>query len=112
MNEPIINPWIFYIADVCQGLNIILFIAIPCIIATAVVAFCSDEYGVLKRVIVALIAVSLIFILVPGRDTIYKMAIVQQLTPSNIQKAGDSIDAVIDRTIDKIQKLQMNTNPK
>lgn len=84
MNEPIINPWIFYIADVCQGLNIILLIAITCIFAIAVVAFCSDQYDVLKRVIIALITVSLIFILVPGRDTLYKIAIARQLTPANI----------------------------
>ena len=112
MNEPIISPWIFYIADVCQGLNIILLIAITCIFATAVIAFCSDQYDVLKRVIVALITVSLIFILVPGRDTLYKIAIARQLTPANIQKAGDSLDTVIDKAIEKIQKLQMNTNPK
>ena len=112
MNEPIINPWIFYIADVCNGLNIILLIAITCIFTIGVIVVCTEQHDILKPVIISLITASLLFILVPSRDTLYKIAIARQLTPANIQKAGDSIDTVIDKTIEKIQKFQMTTKTK
>lgn len=114
MNEPIISPWLIYLLDVSDAIKCTMFvIAVASGILTLFV-FCVDEEFTqrTKRSVIIFIVCTILAIFVPSERTMYKIIIASYVTPANIQKAGDSIDAVIDRAIEKIQKLQINTNPK
>lgn len=114
MNEPIISPWLIYLLDVSDAIKCTMFVIAIAFGVIALFVFCADgEFTTqTKRATIIFIVATVLAIFVPSERTMYKMIIVSHVTPANIQKAGDSIDAVIDRAIEKIQKLQMNTNPK
>lgn len=102
-SEPIINPWLFYLADVLDGLKFF-----SCALAVAVIMYIvicltgmglkwddNDSDGIvrwyrkLKKSILPAI-VSIVFaIVMPSQDTLYKMAIAQALTPDNVKMAYD-----------------------
>ena len=114
MNEPIISPWLIYLLDVSDAIKWTMFVIAIASGILALFVFCVDEEitSRTKRTVIICIVATILAIFVPSERTMYKMIIASYVTPTNIQKAGDSIDAVIDRAIEKIQKLQMNTNPK
>lgn len=43
-------------------------------------------------------------IIIPARDTFYKMTITNYITPANIDKASDIVDKITDKIIEKINK--------
>lgn len=114
MNEPIISPWLIYLLDVSDAIKCTMFVIAVASGVLGLFVFCVDEEFTTrtKRSIIIFIVATVLAIFVPSERTMYKMIIASYVTPANIQKAGDSIDAVIDRAIEKIQKLQINTNPK
>lgn len=117
MNEPIINPWLIYLLDVSDAIKCTMFLVAAVSAVIALFVLCADKEfnSFTKRVVTIFIVSCTLAIFVPSERVIYKMIIVSHVTPANIQKAGDSLDTVIDKVIEKmqkIQKLQINTNPK
>ena len=116
MNEPIISPWLIYLLDVSDAIKFTMLIVAVVSGVIGLFGLCSREYDLsTKRVVIIFIVSCTLAIFVPSERVIYKMIIVSHVTPANIQKAGDSLDTVIDKAIEKIQKiqkLQINTNPK
>lgn len=114
MNEPIISPWLIYLLDVSNDIKCTMFVVALAFGVLSLFVFCADKEFTTqtKRALIIFIVATVLAIFIPGERTMYKMIIASYVTPANIQKAGDSIDAVIDRAIEKIQKLQINTNPK
>lgn len=117
--EPIIDPKLFYWADICESLNavfiVLLIISIISLIALA--AFfaedydCFDEEGIkfFKRfltITVIALSISLLgVIFVPSRKTIYQMIVFDNITENNIQAGKDDIKELIDYTVDKIEEV-------
>lgn len=102
-SEPIIDPWLLYLADVLDGLK--FFIQVLAFIAIAYSVICFVALGFkwedhdkdridtwckkLKKSILPVIVSITFAIVVPSKDTLYKMAIAQALTPDNVKMAYD-----------------------
>lgn len=114
MNEPLINPWLIYLLDVSDVIKCTMFVIAVASGVLTLFVFCADREMTTqtKRAAIIFIVCTVLAIFVPSERTMYKMIIASYVTPANIQKAGDSIDIVIDKVIEKIQKFQINTNPK
>lgn len=121
MNEPIINPWIFYFIDLSTHITVAsTFLAILSIIL--MVACCviynetydqktKDEanmYG--KNLGVAFIIFLVLSIFIPSRETCYKMLIASNITKENITTTGEAVYEVLDKAVEKIIRIQKGKN--
>ena len=101
-SEPIINPWFLYLADIFDGLKIlswiVLGIACICVIVclAGMAANCDLDdddfkkwYYNLKKAILPTVVSMVFAIIMPSKNTLYKMAIAEALTPDNIKMAYD-----------------------
>lgn len=117
--EPIIDPKLFYWADICESLNgvfiILLIISIVALIILAAffndVGECFDENDskFFKRcltITLILLSISTLgIIFVPSRKTICQMIVFNNITENNIQAGKENIKELIDYTIDKIDEV-------
>lgn len=113
--EPIINPWIFYVIDVVDALNFILPLLVFFSLFPAVLlGVCSmgvydrDEWENclslkwVKNLVICGIVALLFSIIIPSKETMYKMLIAQQVTPNNIEYIHDTVLTDINSIVDKI----------
>lgn len=120
MNEPIINPWIFYAADVIGSINLVInvFVWILCI-ATAIAfsdymsnrnlykeAETIQNRKTFHSLLKIFIVVTILNIMIPSQNTFYKMIATSYVTPANIEIVGDSVDKIADKIVDKINKVK------
>lgn len=129
MNEPIINPWIFYFIGLCRPINIVSAI-LGCVFTfLAMLTYCDsfeknsynftdDELekrnqktrntskimGIIASVFIA------IAILTPTESTCYKMLIASSATKENITTTGKTINEVLDKAVKKIIRIQKGGN--
>jgi len=103
MNEPIINPWIFYIAQVCGDIKDILAVSMCASMAALiflVTKCCFDEKQepVRKMLVPAFIIMALScfgFIFTPSKETAIQMTAAYYVTPANIDAAqGNAVSFV------------------
>lgn len=116
--KPIINPWLFYLVDVignfksaCFALLLIIVIGFG---ATALIEVggASDELELdeakviktLKKMVVASALLMTFDMLIPSKETCYKMMIASQVTEESIQKAEDVIKDSVDYIFEKINE--------
>lgn len=125
MNEPLINPWIFYFMDVGCSLKCVfsvsLLIMTVIMTVTLIIAICeeSDEESEISKrwrwvklsIIICLVG-SLLWCIIPSRDTILSMVIASYVTPKNIETVGDYTDKTIDKVIEKIIKAAKEMEKK
>ena len=115
MNEPIISPWLFYIASFVDAIKFGSgFLDMVLCVASVVGLFIwvnenpSDkEKKGIKNIWKITIVFFLIACLVPSSRTLYQMAIAQQITPANIQAVGEKVDKSVDKIIDKVINYQI-----
>lgn len=107
-SEPIINPWLFYLADVVFALKVVLFVlSIGLVIGSLLYLVAwneNDEFKPdseeniklrktwLKGAKMCLISAIITFIvgmMVPTKKTLYAMAIASALTPDTVQLIYD-----------------------
>lgn len=117
MNDPIISPYVFYLIDVLNSINKILTAAIIVGLGVEFGVFvnwlCGNiEYkkmfSLTKKWIVGMAVILLLAVVIPSKETCYQMIVASQVTPANIQKAGDTID----KSLDKISDFIVNTADK
>ena len=114
---PIINPWLFYLVDtldVLQVMFILVVIALAIVIMFITLRIDDlgwDEKEKMKsarrtRKIVIFFSILLLVAipLIPSKDTCYKMMVASQITDTNIQKAEDVIKDSVDYIFEKIDK--------
>ena len=115
--KPIINPWLFYIVDLLDGLKTLCILAVPVlVIVIGFITVTIDDLGrgeekELKsarrtRKIVILFSIFLLIVIpfIPSKETCYKMMVASQITDSNIQKAEDTIKNSVDYIFEKINE--------
>lgn len=166
MDEPIISPWIFYLAYLAKMSFVILLAAVAVIISIVAAHdyakrnFETQEYSMreldkqvqkythlsksfpsnreywlkaanlredfwvtvdkfeeaaddferikakTRQGIFLAIALIGLWVVIPSEATIYRMVVAQHVTPHNLQVTGETIEAVIDKTVDKIIKAK------
>ena len=115
--KPIINPWMFYIVDLLDGLKTLCILAVPVlVIVIGYLTITIDDLGrgeekELKsarrtRKIVILLSIFLLIVIpfIPSKETCYKMMVASQITDTNIQKAEDVIKNSVDYIFEKINE--------
>ena len=110
----IISPWIFYLIDALSTICTIAFIGALIILFILLACFCvlligdDDEKEqaskYLKVMIRSFVLFILVLVLVPGRETCYKMLISNYVTTDNIDKATEIIQDGVDYIFDKLDE--------
>lgn len=126
--EPIINPIWIYSADIVDELRIIIGIAAGLVITIAVICIVMlivelpgvddvepNNYILFykkwsKKLFIIGFILCIICGSLPSRDTVYKMIVVSQITPNNIEMIGNGVTDVIDYVTDKIEEITGEDN--
>ena len=109
----IINPWIFYLIDVVNGINVVAVIALLFAALAAVVtgvpmmvATIDDSIGkpaafvrAFKVSVRIIVASALIVVMVPNEETILMMQAARLATPENVEAVFESLKAAVDYVI-------------
>lgn len=119
--KPIINPWSIYLIDLfddLKGLFSIALFLLGCVaVSLLIIWFFSSldhkqDYEPivackknLKKSIIWLCVSSLLFTVIPSKDTMYTMIVLDNITMDNIQAIGKTGKDVIDYITDQIDKV-------
>ena len=120
MNEPIISPWIFYVADVVGSINLVINVLMWILCIATAIAFCDymsnrspykeaetiQNRKTFHSLLKILIVVTVLNIMIPSQNTFYKMIATSYVTPANIERIGDNVDKIADKIVDKINKVK------
>ena len=102
MTEPIINPWFIYLADISRSIEAMC--AIFLLVASIVVLFASlerEQFPSFLRMLLIIIP-ALIMVLIPPKETFYKMVVANSVTPEFLLKSGETAEMVATRALDLI----------
>lgn len=111
MNEPIISPYVFYLIDILNSISKILTVAIIAGVSIGLVAVVNwivgdfenkKLFSLTKKWMVGMAVILLLAVVIPSKETCYQMLVASQVTPTNIQKVGDTIDKSLDKIFDFI----------
>ena len=112
--QPIINPWIFYWAEVSEGIKKASAVfAVICVGLTIIILLSNiDNYDedykhrIFKYAIcstAAAVFFLLIYMFVPSEKTIYKMTVARYITEDNVAQGKEEIKELVDYIADKIE---------
>lgn len=113
MNEPIINPWIFYLVGNLENFKLffsdlifyggwlIFLYLFSCFIRSLAYEKIIFSKAVFISLVVIQVLLSGIKSAIPDKETAYTMLVASMVTPHNIQVAGEAADNVITYTGDK-----------
>lgn len=112
--KPIISPWLIHSASRADNLTTFFgMIAGIC----GVIAMCALFAGLtgynepfkfrktISKLIIGCVVMTIITIMTPNTETIYTMAVVNEITPDNIQTIGKTGKDVVDYITDQIDKI-------
>lgn len=121
----IINPWIFYLIDVLNGLKevsvVVIFMTIIMLVCIGIALawlklddslYCDENYAstikalirVLKRLLITVCVATSVFVVTPSEETMYKMLVAQYVTYDNVDKATKTIKDGVDYIFKKLGK--------
>lgn len=119
--KPIISPWWIYLIDLFDNLKGLLGVALFLLGGAAVALliiwfFSSLDYEqneglivackkYLKKSVIWLCVSGLLFTVIPSKDTMYTMIVLDNVTTDNIQAIGKTGKDIIDYITDKIDKI-------
>lgn len=119
--KPIISPWWIYLIDLFDNLKgllgVALFLLGGAAVALLVIWFFSsldyeqDEEHIvackkyLKKSVIWLCVSSLLFTVIPSKDIMYTMIVLDNVTTDNIQAIGKTGKDVVDYITDQIDKV-------
>lgn len=119
--KPIISPWWIYLIDLFDNLkgllSVALFLLGGAAVALLVIWFFSsldyeqDEGPIvackkyLKKSVIWLCVSGLLFTVIPSKDTMYTMIVLDNVTTDNIQAIGKTGKDIIDYITDQIDKV-------
>ena len=112
--KPIISPWLIYFARRADNLTTFLGVIAGICGSIAICTFFAGlaEYNepfkfrkTISKSIIGCVVMTIITIMTPNTETIYTMAVVNEITPDNIQTIGKTGKDVIDYITDQIDKV-------
>ena len=105
----IVNPWIFYLAEICDGLKLVAIFGVLIIFVYMIIRMISyysdgkphwwDKNFKIATIIGLLFLV--LSVTIPSQNTCYKMIIASQVTAENLDKVEDTIERIADYVADK-----------
>ena len=112
--EPIISPWLIYFAS--RADNLVTFFGVIAGICGSItisalfagIAGYNEPFKFRKTIsksIIGCVVMTIIAIMTPNTETIYTMAVVNEITPDNIQTIGKTGKDVVDYITDQIDKV-------
>lgn len=119
----IINPWIFYLLGIFEAIGcacgVFLFIFFCAWFGYSFIWFlwieenCDRETHqspgkILKKFKIPLILSIAFLVVVPSKDTCYKMMVASQVTKENIGDAKETIQDVADYIVDAVKEIKKN----
>lgn len=119
--KPIISPWLIYLIDLFDDLRELFGIASILLGCAAVVLsiiwllssmdYRQDEKPIvtckkyLKKSVIWLCVSNLLFTVIPSKNTMYTMIVLDNVTTDNIQAIGKTGKDVVDYITDQIDKI-------
>ena len=112
--KPIISPWTIYFASRADSLKILAGCILICCIIAICIAFIEGDidYGsvlthksFMKKCAIVSVISAVTLVITPSTETIYTMAVVNEITPDNIQAVGKTGKDVVDYITDQIAKV-------
>lgn len=112
--KPIISPWTIYFASRADSLKILAGCILICCIIAICIAFIEGDidYGsvlthksFMKKCAIVSVISAVTLVITPSTETIYTMAVVNEITPNNIQAVGKTGKDVVDYITDQIDKV-------
>lgn len=112
--KPIISPWTIYFASRADSLKILAGCILICCIIAICIAFIEGDidYGsvlthksFMKKCAIVSVISAVTLVITPSTETIYTMAVVNEITPDNVQAIGKTGKDVIDYITDQIDKV-------
>lgn len=119
--KPIISPWWIYLIDLFDNLKgllgVALFLLGGAAVALLIIWFFSsldyeqDEGPIvackkyLKKSVIWLCVSNLLFTVIPSKNTMYTMIVLDNVTTDNIQAIGKTGKDVVDYITDQIDKV-------
>lgn len=118
--KPIISPWLIYFASRVDALHIFFGILAIIFGAIAVIAFMQgDDEGkpfkyksIITKFFIGCVLMAIVIVMTPNTETIYTMAVVNEITPDNIQTIGKTGKDVVDYITDQIDKIMNEDDEK
>lgn len=106
---PIVNPWLFYLADVSNSIKAATLTAgCVMIIVFMIITFCSDEDEIIKRTRVYIIiggVMVFVGLFFPKEETCYKMMAASLVTPENLQTVKGETQNVVNYIVEAVDQL-------
>lgn len=112
--KPIISPWLIYFASRADNLTTFFGVIAGICSIIAIGAFFAGLTGydepfkfrkTISKSIIGCVVMTIITIMTPNTETIYTMAVVNEITPDNIQTIGKTGKDVVDYITDQIDKI-------
>lgn len=128
MDNPIVNPVWFYLADIIPTLGVALRILGVLAIAFGFTAFAIEDFAKecvsrFKKFVIFGVIITLVGLLFPSKDAIYQMIAAKVITPNNIKTVSgyvndtatdisdnltDAIKDIMDYSVDRIYNVRNN----
>lgn len=121
MDNPIVNPIWFYLADTIPNIRYV-FIAVGfCLFILSIGQI--DNNKVFRKIVVSGFLALIVGAIIPSQDTLYKMVAAKMITPNNIQTVSDyvndtatnvsdnltdAIKDIMDYSVDRIYNIRNN----
>lgn len=114
--EPVINPWLFYLIELADGLKLVFggfgfAIGLVLILSGQVDSDCTYDENVKKKCrkkkkigLIVLLVGCFICVLIPSSDTLVKMAIAKNVTYDTVDAAKDVVVQVYNDILALFQK--------
>ena len=112
--KPIISPWLIYFASRANNLTTFFGVIAGICSIIAMGAFFAGLAGydepfkfrkTISKSIIGCVVMTIITIMTPNTETIYTMAVVNEITPDNIQTIGKTGKDVVDYITGQIDKI-------
>lgn len=109
---PIINPWLFYLIDLFGGIKSInMFVLIELIVVLSISilihiveideGFFTKKY--FKYMAISVVISCIVMLVIPSKETMYKMVVAQNVTYENVEIASETIKDSVDYIIEKMR---------
>lgn len=119
--KPIISPWLIYFASRADNLTTFFGVIAGICGSIAICTFFAGLVGynepfkfrkTISKSIIGCVVMTIITIMTPNTETIYTMAVVNEITPDNIQTIGKTGKDVVDYITDQIEKIMNEDDEK